>query len=59
MTIKNSIILHDRLQSINSLSMVLLSMDGHYDLPDAVKCAIQDLQDEVESLCGFALLNPD
>ena len=57
MTNVNSIVPQERIQGINSISMVLLSMSDHYDLPDAVRLVIRDLHDEVETLSGFALLN--
>ena len=57
MTNVNSIVPQDRLQAINSLAMVLLTMSEHYDLPESVNSVIQDMQDEAETLCGFASFN--
>lgn len=57
MTTVNSIVPQERLQAMNSLAMVLLAMTDYYDLPESVNCAIQDMQDEAETLCGFASMN--
>jgi len=57
MTSSNSIVPQDRLQAMNSLAMVLLTMSEFYDLPESVTCVIQDMQDEAETLCGLAVFN--
>ena len=57
MTTSNSIVPQDRIQAMNTLAMVLLTMSEHYDLPDSVNYVIQDMQDEAETLLGFAILN--
>jgi hypothetical protein len=57
MTKTNSIVPQERLQAINSLAMVLLTMTEHYALPESVNCVIQDMQTEVENLLGAAIIS--
>jgi hypothetical protein len=57
MTNPNCIASLDRLQEIDSLANVLLSMVQHYDFPESVELIIEELNDKTESLKLHGLLN--
>lgn len=57
MTNSNCITPIDRLQEIDSLANILLSMANHYDLPESVGLIIEELNDKTESLNLHGLLN--
>jgi len=57
MTTANSIVTTKSIQQVNSISMVLLSMSDHYDLPESVKSMIMELNDCAETLQYSSVLN--
>ena len=55
MTIKNSIALTERLQDIDSLAHVLLSMTQCYKLPESVNIVIDELNTKTETLNRYSI----
>lgn len=53
----NFIIPQDKVNELDSISMVLLTMSEHYDLPEPVALIIHELQDKAESLKSYSWIN--
>ena len=57
MTTENSIVSTQLVQDVNSISMVLLTMSEHYELPEPLRLLIQDVNDIAESLSSSSSIN--
>ena len=57
MTTVNSIVTSESIQQVNSISMVLLAMTDHYDLPESVDSMIMELNHCAETLKCSSVLN--
>lgn len=53
----NLIIPEVKVQELDSIAMILLSMSEYYNLPEPVKLIIDELQVKAESLKGHSWIN--